>query len=82
MPKSSLDELPFISQEFTYSVTSGKTLYTVEVVRDLGVTVSADMSWSQHICIFKWLLPETKAVASWALSAFQPPCPIAGYVPA
>ena len=49
MPKSSLDELPFISQEFIYSVTSGKTLYTVEVVRDLGVTVSADMSWSQHI---------------------------------
>ena len=59
-PKSSLYELPFLSQEFTYSVTSGKTLYPVEVVRDLGVTVSADMSWSQHI---KMVASRAKAVA-------------------
>ena len=66
-PKTSFYELPFISREFTYSATSGKTMYQVEVVRDLGVTVLADMSWSQHI---QMVASRAKAVASWGLSAF------------
>ena len=48
--------------------TSGKTLYPVEVVRDHGGTVSAEMSWSQHI---QMVASRAKAVASWALSGFQ-----------
>ena len=66
-PKTSFYELPFISREFTYSATSGKTMYQVEVVRYLGVTVLADMSWSQHI---QMVASRAKAVASWGLSAF------------
>ena len=60
-PKSNLCELPFISHEFTYSVTSGKTLYPVEVVKDLGVTVSTEMCWFQQI---QMVASRAKAVAS------------------
>ena len=67
-PSSSLYELPFIAQEFTYSVSSGELLYPVEAVKDLGITVSSNMPWSSHVYS---IASRAKAVASWALSAFQ-----------
>ena len=67
-PTSSFYELPFVAQQFSYSVSSGKTLYPVELVKDLGITVSSDMSWSTHVHI---IASRAKAMASWVLSAFR-----------
>ena len=67
-PRSSFYELPFIAGQFSYSVATGDTLYPVDEVKDLGVSVSSDLSWSQHV---QMISSRAKAIASWALSAFQ-----------
>ena len=67
-PNMSLYELPLITEQFSYSVTSSEILYPVKTLRDLGITLSSDMSWSKHI---HNVATRAKAVASWALSAFQ-----------
>ena len=43
-------------------------LYPTQMVKDLGVTVSADLSWTPHVNI---IAERAEKVASWVLSAFK-----------
>ena len=47
--KNSLSELPFVAETLRYKVSNKEILYPVEHVRDFGVQVSNDLSWSRHI---------------------------------
>ena len=42
-------EMPFGNQLYTYEVSDDVTLSSVDELRDLGVTMSADPSWKSHI---------------------------------
>ena len=67
-PNFGLYELPFISEEMTYSTSSGDALYPACRLKDLGIHVSPDLAWSPHISIIS---SRARAVASWVLSAFK-----------
>ena len=66
--KSSIYELPFVVENLRYKVSSEETLYPVENVRDLGVQVSNNLSWSRQIGSM-----DTKARSklSWVFSVFK-----------
>ena len=42
-------EMPFGYQLYTYKVSDDVTLSRVDEMIDLGLTVSADLSWGSHI---------------------------------
>ena len=44
------------------------TLYSVENVRDLGVKVSSDLSWSKHVGD---MVTKARSKLSWVLSVFK-----------
>ena len=67
-PSMPLRQLPFSVEQMTYKVSNGETLYPVDQLTDLGVIVSADMSWSYHI---QDLARRARSTASWVLSAFR-----------
>ena len=67
-PNESLYELPFVCQTQTYKVSGGNMLYPTDQVKDLGVIVSSDMSWSHHVSS---MASRAKKVAAWVLSAFK-----------
>ena len=49
-PDTSLLQLSFIVYEtVTYSISSGDKIVPVQTVRDLGVTITEDLSWSIHV---------------------------------
>ena len=52
----------------SYNSSTGDALYPSENVRDLGVNVSHDLSWSRHICD---TVTKARNVASWVLSVFK-----------
>ena len=67
-PNESLYELPFVCQTQTYKVSGGNMLYPTDQVKDLGVIVSSDMSWSHHVSS---MASRARKVAFWVLSAFK-----------
>ena len=66
--KSSCSELPFYSEALVYKVSCDNTLYPVEDVRDLGVMVSSDLSWSRHIGS---MVSKARSTLSWMFSVFK-----------
>ena len=67
-PKTLLYELPFHSELYSYNVLEDITLYPKEAIKDLGVTVTADLSWSCHIAT---IVGRARGVAAWVLSVFK-----------
>ena len=67
-PQSLLYELPFTADEMSYKVSTGDVLYPKSQVKDLGISISSDLSWSIHI---NTMCARARSVAAWVLSAFE-----------
>ena len=65
---SVLGHLPLTVESFTYTVSSGDILYPVDKLKDLGVIVSRDLSWSPHI---NTISSQARSIAFWVLSVFR-----------
>lgn len=69
LKKSSLlRQLPFTSNLLSYTTQKGTDLEPSSVVRDLGVNLTADCSWSFHI---NTIADRARKMASWVLGVFQ-----------
>ena len=62
------EEMPFSCENYNYSLTSGETIGPVNTVRDLGVLLSNDCSWTPHV---QKMLEGAKTMAAWVLSVFS-----------
>ena len=65
---SMIHELPFTCKLSSYRVSDDLELYPSSALRDLGVVVSVDGSWSEHI---HQISVKAKSVAAWVLSIFR-----------
>ena len=63
-----LRTLPFQSENYIYHTSDGTPLEPSSTVKDLGVLVSSDRSWSPHI--FK-TVNSARTMAAWILSVFS-----------
>ena len=61
-------ELPFVSELYKYSVSEETSLEPTYQLRDLGVLVSSNLSWSPHI---RSITDKVRQKASWILSVFH-----------
>ena len=61
-------ELPFVNEYMSYEVSNGNTLQPTPILRDLGVIVSSDISWTPHITK---ITCKARAVSSWICSVFR-----------
>ena len=68
-----LTELPFVSELYQYSISEDKSLAPVGQLRDLGVLVSNDLSWTPHI---KTIANKARQKAAWVLSVFTTRSPV------
>ena len=64
---NTLKELPFFTEYVQYKTGDGTIMEPQDSVRDLGVTISSDLSWSPHIAA---IAEDAKKMASWVLSVF------------
>lgn len=64
---NALQHLPFTSQVYQYTTSKG-SLVPVDRLRDLGVTVSSDLSWTAQI---KTMANKARQKAAWVLSVFH-----------
>ena len=69
---NALQHLPFTSEIYQYSTSRG-TLTPVSRLRDLGVTISSDLSWTSQI---KTMADKARQKAAWVLSVFHTRSPI------
>ena len=65
---SVLGHFPFAVESYTYAVSNGDILYPVNQLKDLGVKVSRDLSWSPHI---NTISSRARSIAFWVLSVFK-----------
>ena len=63
-----LDELPFKNEYYTYTTSSGIEINPKNSVRDLGIHISPNLSWTPHITS---ITESAKKMASWCLSVFR-----------
>ena len=63
-----LKQLPFNHEYYQYITPDGTTLSPIETVRDLGVQISSDLSWSPHI---ENITDTARQMSAWILSVFQ-----------
>ena len=61
-------ELPFHPELYSYRISEQVTLDPIDTVKDLGVLVSSDLSWSPHIAA---IVTRARGVAAWVLSVFK-----------
>ena len=71
--RSALVELPFVSELYQYSVSHDKSLAPVSQLKDLGVIVSNDLSWTPHI---KVIANKARQKAAWVFSVFKTRSPV------
>ncbi len=71
--RSTLVELPFVSELYQYSISHDKSLTPVGQLRDLGVLISNDLSWTPHI---KTIANKARQKAAWVFSVFQTRSPV------
>ena len=67
-PSFTLYELPFTCELMAYTISTGDTIHPTNGLKDLGVIVSSDMSWSPHV---NTITSRARTVAAWVLSAFM-----------
>ena len=63
-----LDELPFKNEYYTYTTSSGIEIQPKNLVRDLGIHIAPNLSWTPHI---NSIAESGKKMASWCLSVFR-----------
>ena len=63
-----LRELPFTAETYTYHVDEDSTIDSSTTVKDLGVLLSNDNSWTPHI---RQMIIGARKVAAWVLSVFS-----------
>ena len=63
-----IGELPFSTQYTEYETADGSIISPKHKVRDLGTTITEDLSWSPHI---KDIADAGKKIVSWTLSVFR-----------
>ena len=68
-PNSLILQLPFMSELFVYTVSSGRQIRPVSELKDLGVTVSSTLSWSLQV---NKMATKARAIASWLSVLLKP----------
>ena len=63
-----IQELPYINEYYTYTTPAGIEICPQSLVKDLGINISSDLSWTPHINI---ITDTAKRMASWCLSVFR-----------
>ena len=63
-----LTELPFISKQFQYWVSDTTVLRPTLQLRDLGVTMASDLSWTHYIL---GITSKARQKSAWVLSVFH-----------
>ena len=66
--RNPLYQLPFAHEHFQYITSTGTILTPVDQLRDLGITVSSDLSWTSHI---RSSCDKARKMAAWVLSVFH-----------
>ena len=66
-PATLFDVLPFCVEQSSYYVSDNVVLYPTFELRDLGLVVTGDLSWSSHIYR---ITSTARSMASWVLSVF------------
>ena len=65
---TSLESLPFTSHLYTYEVSKDVRVSPSNEVKDLGVRISADLSWKTQISS---VVSKGRSIAAWVLSVFK-----------
>ena len=63
-----LDELPFYPEFTHYTTNDGNIISPSNAVKDLGITITNDLSWSKHISIVS---NSARKTSSWIFSVFS-----------
>ena len=67
-PVNSLESLPFTSHLYNYQVSKEVLLSPTNDLKDLGVRISADLSWKSQISS---VVSKGRSMAAWVLSVFR-----------
>ena len=63
-----LQELPFSNEYTEYQTADGSVISPQNSVKDLGITITSDVSWHTHITN---ITEDAKKMSSWVLSVFS-----------
>ena len=63
-----LKELPFSSQFYEYTTDDGSEITPAPIVKDLGINITPDLTWSPHI---NTIANSARKMAGWVLSVFS-----------